>query len=420
MAKDRNSTDNGIALGTRIEAQARLLGFDLVGIQRIGPAARAEGSPGAGAYRAWLANGYHGEMGYLARPDAVAKRTDPGRILPGAQSIVVVALNYHTLPLAPHLRDDLSRGLLASYAWGSDYHDLMLPRLQQLAARVEQETGGPVAAKAFVDTGPILERAWAAQAGLGFLGRNTNLIHPRLGSWLFLGELLLTVDAVGQKPEIETEGTCGRCTRCLDACPTRALVAPYVLDARRCISYLTIELKGPIPRELRPLLGNRIFGCDICQEVCPWNRRFAHPTAQPAILPAAGARQAAGRPPADGTVAPQLLELLALDDGAFRRRFAGSPVRRAKRRGLLRSVAVALGNWRHPVAAPGLVRALDDAEPLVRGHAAWALGRIGTHEARQALQRANSAERDGWVRDEITAALQAEAPAGGSFPRQSL
>lgn len=388
---ERRISDNCIALGDRIRARARALGFDVAGV-----APAEAGEPAMEAYRAWLARGFHGEMGYLSRADAVARRADPARILPGVQSIVVVALNYHTRPLPPHLRDDPSRGVIASYAWGRDYHDLMLPRLEQLAAAVELETGQAAACRPYVDTGPVLERALAVRAGLGFVGRNANLIHPRLGSWLFLGELL-TVAAL-PPGEQEAGGTCGHCTRCLEACPTAAFPAPYVLDARRCISYLTIELKGPIPRELRPLMGNRIFGCDICQEACPWNRRFARPTAlAPELAP--------------GRVAPPLLELLALDEEAFQRRFAGSPVKRAKRRGLLRNVAVALGNWGDPAAVPALSRALADAEPLVRGHAAWALGRFGIPPARQALEQALPAEPDGWVCDEIVAALAAR---GGS------
>ena len=386
---DGRTSGNRIALGDRIRDRALQLGFDLVAIGRPEP-----GSPAMEAYRAWLARGFHGEMGYLSRADAVARRADPAHILPGVQSIVVVALNYHTRPLPPHLRDDASRGVIASYAWGRDYHDLMLPRLEQLAAAVELETGQAADCRPYVDTGPILERALAVRAGLGFLGRNANLIHPCLGSWLFLGEIL-TVAAL-PPGEQEAGGTCGRCTRCLEACPTAAFPAPHVLDARRCISYLTIELKGPIPRELRPLMGNRIFGCDICQEVCPWNRRFARPTA---------------RELAPGSAAPPLLELLALDEEAFQRRFAGSPVKRAKRRGLLRNVAVALGNWGDPAAVPALSRALADAEPLVRGHAAWALGRFDIPPARQALEHALPAEPDGWVRDEIVAALAAR---GGS------
>ncbi len=366
-------------LARRIEGKARRLGFDLVGIVPATPPQTT------GHYRAWLEKGYHGEMAYLARPAAIAGRGDPALLLPGVQSVVVVAANYYPPPPSADLQDP-SRGVLARYAWGDDYHDLLVPRLRQLGSLVN------AASAAYVDTGPLLERELAARAGLGFIGKNTSLIHPRLGSWLFLGELLLT-RAVATRHPPPVQGTCGRCTRCLDACPTGALVAPYTLDARRCLSYLTIELKGPIPREMRPLLGNRIFGCDICQEVCPWNRRFARPTAEPAFQP---------RPE---SVAPRLLELIALDDDGFRQRFQKSAVRRAKRSGLLRNVAVALGNWGAPEAVPALVQAMHDAGALVRGHAAWALGRIATPDARQALAQALPAEPDEWVRQEIQQAL---------------
>ena len=375
------------AVGEEIVAEARRLGFDLVGIARATPPATAD------RYRAWLERGYHGEMAYLARPDAVAGREDLARIQPGVRSVVTVGTNYYTLPIPPELRDDPARGVIASYAWGEDYHDVLAPRLRQLGAFVETQMGTEVAHRAYVDTGPVLERDLAAGAGLGFVGKNTNLIHPGLGSWLFLGELLLTAD-LGERQPLASEGTCGRCNRCLEACPTGALVAPYVLDARRCISYLTIELKGPIPRDLRPGIGNRIFGCDICQEVCPWNRRFARRTAQAAFQPQPDA------------IAPHLLELLALSDEGFRQRFRGSPVKRAKRRGLLRNAAVAAGNWGDPVAVPALAKALGDGEPLVRGHAAWALGRIGSDKGLRALERALAAEQDAWVREEMALSLQ--------------
>lgn len=374
---------NRVTPAEQIEAQARALGFDLVGITPAAPMTTA------GHYRAWLEKDYHGQMAYLARPDAVARRGDLARTLSGVRSVVTVGINYHTAPLPAKLRDDPSRGIIASYAWGDDYHDALTPRLRRLGAFAEAETGSPVAYRAYVDTGPLLEREIAARAGLGFVGKNTNLIHPRLGSWLFLGELLLTIELPPHRGESATRLYCGRCTRCLDACPTRAFAAPYVLDARRCISYLTIELKGPIPRELRPLMGNRVFGCDICQEVCPWNRRFARPTVEPAFQPRLDA------------MAPLLLDLIALDEAGFRRRFRRSPVKRAKRRGLLRNAAVALGNWGDPAAVPALARALDDAEPLIRGHAAWALGRIATAGARRALGQALTTETDRWVREEL-------------------
>jgi epoxyqueuosine reductase len=378
-----------MGLGDQIFLRARELGLDLVGIGPAHPQSVGD------RYAAWLAKGYHGEMAYLARPDAVAARGDPARLLPGVRSVVVVGANYYAGSLPPALGNDPSRGVISRYAWGDDYHDLLVPRLRQLAAWVEAERGKPVAHRAYADTGPLLEREMAARAGLGFVGKNTTLIHPRLGSWLFLGALLLDVeippagpDSSGRSGSVASGGTCGRCTRCLDACPTGALVAPYLLDARRCLSYLTIELKGPIPTGLRPLLGNRIFGCDVCQEVCPWNRRFARPTAEPAFLP----RLDAGDPRA-----PHLLELMTLDDEGFRQRFRGSPVIRTKRRGLLRNVAVALGNWGDPAAVPALTGALADAEPLIREHAAWALGRIGSDDARRALDQVPRTETEGWV-----------------------
>jgi len=368
---------------------AQETGLDLVGVVPVEPTGTFR------RYEEWLAAGYHGDMAYLARADAVERRRDPARILSGTRTVVAVGLNYHTFPLPPELRDDPSRGIVASYAWGPDYHDILLPRLHRLAGAIAQATGRPVPYRAYVDTGPVLERDLAARAGLGFVGKNTTLIQPRLGSWFFLGELLLALEPEPLQGRTLVRGTCGRCTRCLDACPTGALVAPYTLDARRCISYLTVELKGPIPYQLRPLMGNRIFGCDICQEVCPWNRRFARP-----------AREAAFRPDPQ-VVAPHLLDLLALDDDGFRRRFAGSPIKRAKRRGLLRNAAIAAGNWGSPSAVPALSALLGDHEALIRGHAAWALGRAGTPTARRALDVHRRGEAEDWVRTEIDAALDA-------------
>ena len=377
--------------------QAHRLGFDLVGVASPDPPA------GIDRYRVWLEQGYHGAMAYLARPEAVAARGDLTRLLPAVGTVVVVGVNYYAGPLPTELGGDPSRGIIARFAWGDDYHDVLVPRLRGLAAWVEAEIGRPVTHRAYADAGPLLERELATRAGLGFVGKNTNLIHPLLGSWLFLGELLLDVEIPPPRPDrflrsrpVRSGGTCGRCTRCLDACPTGALVAPYVLDARRCLSYLTIELKGPIPADLRPLLGNRIFGCDVCQEVCPWNRRFARLTGERGFLP---------WPDAGNACAPYLLDLMALDDEGFRQRFRGSPVMRARRKGLLRNAAVALGNRGDPAVMPALTRALGDAEPLIRGHAAWALGRIGSGEARQALEQALHSEPDGWVREELRQAL---------------
>ncbi|MFQ5343856.1 MAG: tRNA epoxyqueuosine(34) reductase QueG [Anaerolineae bacterium] len=398
-------------LAEMIKQRGHELGFDLVGIAPADPPRTVS------AYIDWVNRGYAGEMRYLERPDRVERRRDPSAVVPGVKSVVVVGKNYFTRELPVEILNDPSRGIIASYAWGLDYHDVMTPRLRELQAFIEEQVGGQVHGRAYVDTGAVLEREFAVRAGLGFFGKNTMLIHPRWGAWLFLGEILLDVALEHDAPD--TRGTCGACTRCLDACPTDAFPQAYVLDARRCISYFTIELKGPIPRPLRPLMGNRIFGCDICNEVCPWNKRFARPTEEQRSRGAEGQRggravergsvgAGGGAPLHLGTevVAPKLLDLMALDGEAFRERFRGSPIKRAKRRGLLRNVAVALGNWGDPVAVPALTRALHDHEPLIRGHAAWALGQIDSARARRALEKALATEDDDYTRDEIEAALR--------------
>jgi epoxyqueuosine reductase len=378
------------ALSARIRNRAREMGFDLVGI------APAHASAHGDAYERWVARGMHGEMGYLSREDAVAKRKDPAVLVPGARSVVVVGLRYYIPDADPGVQNDAARGIVARYARGDDYHELMKERLIALQEWIAAELV-PAGGRAYVDTGAVLERELAQRAGIGWQGKNTMLIHPRRGSYYFLGEVLLDVEL--EYDHVFVKDHCGSCRRCLDACPTGALLgrdasgAP-VMDARRCISYLTIELKGPIPRELRPLMGNRIYGCDICQEVCPWNR-FSTTTDEPAFL----ARE--------GLDGPSLIEWMTMTQEEFSRRFKDSPIKRTKRRGLLRNVAVALGNWGSPAAIPALAAALNDEEPLVRGHAAWALGRIGTEAARQALAGRAEVEDDAWVREEIEAALGA-------------
>lgn len=374
-------------LAEQIKRRAHALGFELAGI-----AAPEPGPTAAAAYRAWLAAGYHEPMAYMARPDRVARALDPTAVLPQVRSILAVGKNYFTGHLPPELAADPSRGLFASYAWGADYHQTLTARLERLRDHLAEDLGREVGARVYVDTGPVLERNLAERAGLGFVGRNSMLIHPRWGSWFFLGEILLDLDLPPDTPD--RAGTCGACTRCLIACPTDAFPRPYVLDARRCISTLTIELKGPMPSALRPLIGNRVFGCDICNEVCPYNRRFARPSDDKDLAPD------------PDRVAPPLLDLLALDEAGFAARFGGTAVARSRRRGLLRNVCVALGNWGSPRAAPALRAALADAEPLIRGHAAWALGRITDAPARIALDAALSREPDPWVRREITAALE--------------
>jgi epoxyqueuosine reductase len=372
-----------VQLTTAFKEEAQRIGFDLVGIAPAAPPPHAE------ALGDWLKAGYAGEMAYLSR-NAV-RRADPRAAVPGAKSIVVCGVHYRATEPDPALWNDPSRGQISRYAWGDDYHDILLPKLRQLQGWLEEHAGHAVIGRSYVDTGPVLERPVGVMAGLGFQGKNTLLIHPRQGSWFFLGEIFVDVELQYDKPQ--EIGGCGGCTRCMRACPTNAFVGPYVLDARRCISYLTIELKGPIPRELRPLMGNHIYGCDVCQEVCPWNMRWGSFTQNMAF-----------QPRIEG-VAPELLDLIALDDEEFRVRFKGSPIKRAKRRGLLRNVVVALGNWGDRRAVTALAKALNDHEALIRGHAAWALGRIGGVEAVRALKERRAVEEDAWVCEEIDLAL---------------
>ena len=361
--------------------RARELGFDAC---RVTTAAPPETR---GHLAAWLAAGRHGEMAYLERN--AAKRSDPQLVLPGARSVLVLAASYHEprasaecgarsaeceqraiSPLPTSTKNTLlpnhqpstinHQPSIARYARYADYHLLLGRQLQSLAEYIEQ-TGGPgTRALWYVDTGPILERDLAQRAGLGFIGKHTNLISRELGNWFFIAEILTTLELEPDPPE---KNRCGSCARCLAACPTRAITAPFELDARRCISYLTIELKGPIPLELRPLIGNRIFGCDDCLAACPWNK-FAR---------AGRLMQTQSRPDLE---VPDLLELLALDDVAFKQRFAGTPMLRAKRRGLLRNVCVALGNTGDDRALPALERAAADPEPLIAEHARWAIAQI--------------------------------------------
>lgn len=333
----------------RLQQRARELGFDLCRVTTAAP-------PASGPhFTQALAEGRHAEMQWLARN--AEKRLDPALVLPGARSLMALAVSY-AAPAETPVRD--GGGVVARYARYQDYHDVLAGPLRELAALVD-ELGGPGTRSLwYVDTGPILERDLAQRAGLGFVGKHTNLISRRLGNWFFLAEILTTAELAPDAPEVNR---CGTCTRCLTACPTGALPAPFTLDARRCISYLTIELKGSIPEALRPLLGNRIYGCDDCLAACPWNR-----FAQAASLLKPHAR--------DDLAEPDLLELLALDPAAFKSRFAGTPILRTKRRGLLRNVCVALGNVGGPEALPALERAAQDAEPLIAEHAVWALARI--------------------------------------------
>ena len=368
----------------RIREKAGALGFARAGVAAIAPLEAAD------RYAAWIAAGMHGGMDWLAPADALERRADPARILDGVRSVVCVALCHD--PGAQPERDART-GRIARYAAGDDYHALMKEKLGALAAFVEETLPG-ARALWYSDTGAILERGWAERAGLGWVGKHSGLLSEDLGSWFLLGEIL--VDQVLEADLPVARERCGTCTRCLDVCPTRAIVAPYQVDARLCISYLTIEHRGVIPRELRASVGDWIFGCDLCQEVCPWNR----------FAPAARDARLRARPLADWT----LERFLELDEPAFAALFAGSPVRRTGRDGFLRNVCVALGNRRDVAAASALVRALaTDPDWLVRAHAAWALGEIAVvapaGPVGAALAEARAFDVSEAVREEAGAAI---------------
>lgn len=341
------------AAAQRLKARALELGFEAVGIAAVEPLeARAH-------FEAWLAAGRHGEMRYLASAKHRARRDDPERILQDLKSVVCVALCHE--PGRDGVRD-ARLGRIARYAAGEDYHRVMRDRLLELQRWIERDLLPGSRALWYSDTGAILERGWAERAGLGWVGKHSGLLSESLGSWFLLGEVLVNRELAADAPPAQER--CGTCRRCIDACPTAAIVAPYQVDARRCISYLTIELRGAIPVELRPAIGAWVFGCDVCLEVCPWNR-FA-PAAREARLHAR-------------TLDEWTLErFLSLDEPGFDALFAGSPIRRARRAGFLRNVCVALGNRGEAASVPALVQALaGDPESLVRGHAAWALGEVG-------------------------------------------
>ena len=384
-----------------IRERALALGFDAVGIAALTPL------ESAAHYEAWLAAGRHGGMRWLATDRSRVRRADPARMLRDLQSVVCVALCYE--PARDESRDQ-RLGRIARYAAGEDYHRLMREKLGALQRYVREEALPGSRALWYSDTGAILERGWAERAGLGWIGKHSGVLSQQLGSWFVLGELLVDRPLEADAP---ATAHCGVCTRCLEACPTGAIVAPYQVDARRCISYLTIELRGPIPVELRPLIGDWIFGCDICQDVCPWNR-FAPPARESRMH---------ARALDDWT----LEKFLSLDEAAFTGLFAGSPIRRARRGGFLRNVCVALGNRREASAVPALMRALaHDPEPLVRGHAAWALGEIslslGAEGAQCSAEEIEAALADAAARD-ANAMVRAEADAalgrGTSTPRPS-
>jgi len=339
--------------------RAAAIGFDSC---RIAPAAAPRHRE---QFHAWLESGFAAEMDWIGR--GAEKRSDPQKVLPSARSVIVLALNYWQGEEEKEA-GGRENGRIARYAWGDDYHELMEKKLRELDSFLTAAGGQQ---KFYVDTGPVLERDFAAEAGIGWHGQSTMLLNRQLGTWFFLAEIFTTLELPFDPPQV---ARCGSCTRCIDACPTGAITAPHRLDSRRCISYLTIELKGSIPVELRPMIGDRIYGCDDCLDACPWNR-FAQVSREAAF---------SARP---AVTQMRLRDFLALDEEQFRNMFRGSPIRRVKRRGFLRNVCVALGNVGTREDLPALVNAARDHEPLVAEHAVWAIAQIKDRYRRQLVER---------------------------------
>lgn len=377
-----------MSLEERVKGWTRELGFDLVGI-----ASAEEFVDHESVTLERIGEGLMDGLPWYT-PARVRRGCRPGDLLPGARSIITVGLSYYVD--GPQDTPSAPAGKVARYAWGDDYHRVMKKKLKLLAEKLSQELADGARCKWYVDDGPMLDRAAAARAGIGWFGKSTNLLTRTHGSWVFLGQLITDIELAPDEP---LKKTCGSCVRCIDVCPTGAIVAPYVLDNRLCISYLTIENRGAIPRELRPLVGDWVFGCDLCQDVCPVNFKAA-PSGEEAFR----------------AVRFDLLDLagmLELTEEAFRERFRNSPIKRATRTGLQRNVCVALGNTGDAASVAPLAKALKGGDPLVRGHAAWALGRIGGEEAVRALEEAARVEADADVRDEIASGLdQARDKAG--------
>jgi epoxyqueuosine reductase len=364
-----------------LEGRAREAGFDLVGVTGAEPL-----TEGGERLRRWQEAGMAADMGYMHRP--VELLSDPRRLQKSARSVVSLGVSYYP---GDHPENEEDGGRVARYAWGRDYHEVIKARLFGLRRELEEELGVRIKARGFTDAVPLLERSAAQHAGLGFFGRNSCLIDGQIGSYFFIADLIVDLEL---EPDAPGMGTCGRCTRCMDRCPTGAIKAPGVVDARLCISYLTIENRGEIPRELRSQIRDWAFGCDVCQEVCPYNKRKATRSRWPEFSEAAGAGPYL-----------EIEEVLALrTDEEFGRRFGGTPLTRPGREGLLRNCCVVAGNLKLEGAVPALIGCLrEDPSPLVRGHAAWALGEIGGSE--EALRTAAEGEPDAWCLGEIELAL---------------
>jgi epoxyqueuosine reductase len=375
-------------LTERLKAEAAKLGFSLSGV------CRAVQPTGLSRFHDWLAAGYAGEMTYLStRAEAYAH---PDHVLPGVRSLLMLGFPY--LTVEPNATEP-GQGRVSRYAWGVDYHHLIRERLNELSDFLRSESPGATV-RGVIDTAPLLEREFAQLAGLGWIGKNTLLLNRSEGSWFFLATLLTDVEL--EYDSEQATDHCGTCRACLDACPTGALVAPYVLDSRRCISYLTIELHDPMPAELRPGVGDWLLGCDICQDVCPWNNKA--PVTENRDLR-----------PREGMNPVELAELFFLDEDAFRRRFKDTPLWRPRRRGILRNAAIILGNRPDENAIAALIVGLNDVEPLVRGACAWALSNYRNAKAEVALSARRAIETDSQVSGELESALTAVVASGAAM-----
>jgi epoxyqueuosine reductase len=364
-------------LTRKIREEALRLGFLRIGFARAGRPPYEE------QFKSWLENRFHGGMHYLKRQ--ASRRMNPGLVLAGVRSVIVLALNY-SFDCA--VVESPLNGRISRYAWGSDYHPVIKNRLDRLLAFIRCQVPD-VHGLSSVDSGPVMEKAWGSQTSIGWMGKNTILITRDHGSRFFIGVILLDIEL---EYDPKAKDFCGTCNRCIRACPSRALSAPYVLDARRCISYLTVEFRGVIPREIRPFIGSRIYGCDDCQDACPWNRK---------PLPA----NAIELMPQAGNYAPQLLSLAAISREEFDRRFVDSPIRRITRDVFIRNIMIALGNSSQIESVPVLEKALRDFSPLVRAHAVWALGQMPGSETSSALESARKRESDASVLEEMDAVL---------------
>ncbi|MDZ4159971.1 MAG: tRNA epoxyqueuosine(34) reductase QueG [Anaerolineaceae bacterium] len=370
-----------------IQAEAYDLGFSLTGTTQAAPPPHLE------VYNRWVDSGLHAEMAFLATERNRSRRADLSQILPDCRTVIVLGVRYPHPASLPQPPASPAHGRVAAYAWGEDYHSVLIPRLETLAARIITLAGKPVRWRAYTDTGPLLERSLSQRAGLGWFGKNTCLISPQHGSFFFLAELLLDIEIDPDEPF--TANRCGTCRRCIDACPTACILPDHTINAARCIAYLTIEHRGTIARELRPLLGDRVIGCDGCQAVCPWNARLSASAGDPAFAP---------RP---GIPYPLLGEDILLSVQGFKHKFHNNAALRARSRGYRRNLAVAIGNSRDPDLVPILEQVIHaDPEPLVRSHAAWGLGALATAASRRALERARRTEMDQSVREEIDTALE--------------